>query len=444
MPAPDTRIAPQPRPDIRLQLSPGLERSLAVLRMSGADLRTALAREQERNPFLLARLPGPPLAGGDPGEDVAEPVTWRRHLADQCWRSGWPEHTAALAEAVVHLLDDDGYLALGDREIAGLEPFRGASVRAIRDARDRIGTLHPAGLGTPDLRTRLLAQLAELRRGDPAAGALRQAGDILENHFDALARQEIGALPPDRLDEALGVIRALDPCPTDSFGGAIDAQSPDIVVRKSRTLWRALPGPGLDIGADTAAPPRDVGAPWDPATRPEIARLWRDASGLARSVDYRRRRLLEVAQVAVDLQRDFWERGAPALRPLRLADIARETGASVTTVSLTVRGKTFTSPRGFHALKYLLPRAFAGAGVPRTSVLEAIRKAIADEDPRAPMTDRMLAESAPGLGGASRRTVALMRTELGIPPSHARRPPRRKGAPAAAGRGDARTAPPGG
>lgn len=417
------RVAPLLRPEPRLQLSVSLEHSLAVLRMPGADLCAALMREQERNPFLQARLPEPSADDweGEAEEEAAAPVTWRAHLVEQCRRNGWPRRTIGLAEAMVHLLDDDGYLPLGDREISGLAPFRGASVRAIGDARAKIGLLHPAGLGTPDLRTRLLAQLRELRRADPGNGALGRAEDILENHFEALSRGDAGALPAGLRDEALDAIRSLDPCPLDSLGSGIVPQLPDIVVRKSGSLWRATPGPGLDIGAETVTDSRGSAGAWDPATRPEMGRLWRSAANLARSVGYRRRRLLEVAQVAVDLQRGFWESGERGLKPLRLADIAREVGASITTVSLAVAGKTFASPRGFHALKYLCPRGFLDTGAPRTTVLEAIRKAIASEDPQAPLTDQRLAESVGVLGGASRRTVALMRTELGIPPSHARR-----------------------
>lgn len=102
------------------------------------------------------------------------------------------------------------------------------------------------------------------------------------------------------------------------------------------------------------------------------------------------------------------------------------------------RGGTPAFPGGFHALKYRLPRAFRGAGEPKTSVLETTRKATADEDPRAPMAGGMPAESGPpGLGASSWRTAVPTRTGPGIPPSRTRHPSRRKGT-ATAGPGNAR------
>ncbi len=418
-----TEAAPQLRQEPRLQLSLSLEQSLSVLRMSGPDLFLSLTGEANRNPFLELQLPDvkPHEFGPD---NYEQQLSWREHLLEQCRRNGWSRHFVSLTEAMIHQLDDEGYLHSSDRELSGMKLFSRYPLADIREARCRLGMLHPPGIGAASLQERLLMQLTDMEEDGCADETTASARDILTHHFDSLAKQDLDVLPEDRLQEALAVIASLNPRPTSLFGAATTPQIPDVVVRKSGTLWRVHDGPGLDIGIAAATNPHSTFDKWDSDALSEAESLWRTASNLAHCVSYRRRRLLEIAQVVVDFQRNYFEQGPNGLRPLRLADIAEEVGVSVTTVSLAVAGKTIASPRGFHALKSIIPRSFSDTGKTRQIMKAILRDAISRENPQSPMSDRKLAESMNRHASCiSRRTVAQLRTEMGIPPSYRRRVP---------------------
>ena len=410
------------RPELRLRLTQSLGSSLAVLRMSAPELCAALALESERNPFVAARLPeaGPfPAAGPGDGE-VAERLSWRRRMAEQCRRSGWPDRTVRAVETLIHALDGEGYLKQSMAELRALKPLRGYGAGEIRDARRRLGQLAPPGMGAADLRERMLMRLADLPACEPVhPEALETARTLVAKHLGRLAAGTAESLGLPRHKEALAILAALGGGPEDGNEG-VAPQLADIVVRKRGALWRAEAGPGLGIAAAAVGAPLASFHQWEPNARMRAASLWRSARNLTHALDYRRRRLLEIAQCTVDRQRAYFERGPAGLRPLRMADIAADIGASPATVSLAVRAKTVASPQGFVELKYLIPRSFSKAGGTREPMKEALKKAIAGEDPSAPRSDRKLAEAMDDMGAPSRRAVAKLRAELGIPPAHRR------------------------
>jgi len=139
------------RVEQRLQLSQSLGNSLMVLRMSGPELFAALALEGARNPFLEVRLPEPDAAGAreapDADEEIAAVQTWRGDLLDQCRRSGWSPTQIAAVEALIHQLDDEGYLRAPEEELRALPGLRGLGAAGVRDARALLGQLSPAGMG---------------------------------------------------------------------------------------------------------------------------------------------------------------------------------------------------------------------------------------------------------------------------------------------------------
>jgi len=418
-------IRPELRVEQRLQLSQSLGNSLMVLRMSGPELFAALALEGERNPFLEVRLPEPDAMGAreapDEEEDFAAAQTWRGDLLDQCRRSGWAAPQIAAVEALIHQLDDEGYLRTPEEELKGLPGLRGLDAAGIRAARARLGQLSPVGMGATDLRERLLMQLDDLAGAGGAGDALATARRIVAERLDDLAGGRIAGTGLPAEEEALALIGSLAPNPADSYAQGVAPRLADLVARKSGTLWRIEPGPGLDIGLAVAESPLSSSSKWDPKAREAAAGLWRSASGLSQAVSYRRRRLLEIAQAVIDRQRPFLERGRAGLRPLRMADVAEEVGSSTATVSLAIRGKTLASPQGFHELKYLIPRSFSNSGIARELMKEALKRAIAGEDPQAPKSDRELAETLADHGAPSRRAVAQLRAELRLPPAHGRR-----------------------
>ena len=79
----------------------------------------------------------------------------------------------------------------------------------------------------------------------------------------------------------------------------------------------------------------------------------RAASWLIRSLEQRNRTLYKVMESIVHYQRDFFENGVRALKPLILRDVAEEIGMHESTVSRITTNKYVSTPRHLRAQIFL-------------------------------------------------------------------------------------------
>ena len=149
------------------------------------------------------------------------------------------------------------------------------------------------------------------------------------------------------------------------------------------------------------------------------------AEAFIRNVDRRKDTVSRIAQIILEVQRDFFDDGKGPLRPLRLEDVAVEIGVHLSTVSRGVTGKYMATPYGMFELKHFFSggyRTSSGMDVAATSVKQQLRAIVQDEDPAHPLSDQRLAELLGEEGiTVARRTVAKYREELAIEPSWARK-----------------------
>jgi RNA polymerase sigma-54 factor len=163
----------------------------------------------------------------------------------------------------------------------------------------------------------------------------------------------------------------------------------------------------------------------DDETRRYLKDKVRQAESFMRNVDRRRDTVSRIAEIILEVQRDFFEDGKGDLRPLRLEDVAVEIGVHLSTVSRGVTGKYMATPYGLFELKHFFSggyRTSTGMDIAATTVKRRIKELLAEEDPSQPLSDQKLAEllSADGVDVA-RRTVAKYREEMGVEPSWARK-----------------------
>ncbi len=128
--------------------------------------------------------------------------------------------------------------------------------------------------------------------------------------------------------------------------------------------------------------------------------------------------MIKVMEAIVREQREFFEKGAIALRPLTLQQIATVIGMHESTVSRVTKQKYVQTPRGVFALKYFFSAGLdtnAGDEVAARAVKQMIQEIVAGEDQSRPLSDKKIVDllAAKGLKIA-RRTVAKYREQLGI------------------------------
>jgi RNA polymerase sigma-54 factor len=132
-----------------------------------------------------------------------------------------------------------------------------------------------------------------------------------------------------------------------------------------------------------------------------------------------------VASKIVELQRDFLEYGDEAMKPMVLRDVATALELHESTVSRVTTQKYMYTPRGTFEFKYFFSShvsTASGGECSSTAIRAFIRKLLAAENPKKPLSDNKIAAVLAEQGiKVARRTVAKYREAMGVPPSNERK-----------------------
>ncbi len=150
-----------------------------------------------------------------------------------------------------------------------------------------------------------------------------------------------------------------------------------------------------------------------------------EAKWLIKNVQQRFDTILRVSQAIVDRQRQFFDYGEVAMRPLTLREIAEQLGLHESTISRVTTQKFMATPRGIFELKYFFGSHVAteaGGACSATAIRALIRQLVGAEDGKRPLSDSKIAEILGQQGiVVARRTIAKYREALSIPPVNLRK-----------------------
>ncbi len=351
------------------------------------------------------------------------------HLHRQLGLLKLAQRQAVLAHVIVESLDDDGYLrspleALLD--LAQLEPA--ATLAETQQALQCVQSLEPAGVAARSVGECIALQLPALQC--PRLRAL--ARRIVDEQLPLLASRDTARLArvlgesQQAVQHACEQIRHLDPHPGWRLGSARVAHViPDVIVNRQRGAWTVQLNPAIvprirlnEVYARLYQRHRS-------ASNVELGSHLQEARWTLRNVEQRFLTILDVAQAIVKRQRNFFEYGAMAMKPLGLSEIAEELGIHESTVSRVTNNKYMATPTGVYELKYFFSRAMVSANGSQctgTAIRSLIKDIIEAEDPAEPLSDVRitLALAQQGLRVA-RRTVTKYRQTLRIEPMDRRR-----------------------
>ena len=113
------------------------------------------------------------------------------------------------------------------------------------------------------------------------------------------------------------------------------------------------------------------------------------------------------------------------MRPLVLHDIAEAVNLHESTISRVTTQKYMLTPGGIFELKYFFSSHVStdsGGEVSSTAIRALIKKMVAEENPRKPLSDNKIANLLKEKNiQVARRTIAKYRELLHIPPSNERK-----------------------
>jgi RNA polymerase sigma-54 factor len=375
------------------------------------------------------RPAGEGFDGEDREDSRAASGGLREHLVWQLQLSHLPPRDLAIGEALIEAIDEDGYLQAGFDDIrAGLPPSRQPTDADIEAVLLLVQRFDPVGVGARNLSECLCVQLGLLSTDTPGLALARQ---VATSHLDALARH--GALKlattldtsVGAMDQAVALLRSLDPRPGASIGGSEPEYIvPDAIAYRQGGLWKVATHGGSQprIGINRHYE-RLIGK----STREDDSYLraqLQEARWLIKSLETRADTLLRVARAIVRQQSGFLEHGAQAMRPLTLREVAEELGLHESTISRATTRKYLRTPRGTFEFKYFFSSGIAtdgGGGASATAIQAMIKRLVEAENPRSPLSDAKLADLLKAEGiPVARRTVAKYREAMNIASSHER------------------------
>jgi RNA polymerase sigma-54 factor len=380
-----------------------------------ANPQTGLApnsRDDEQQRSLEATLTRRPT--------LAEHLEWQLQL------SVFTEGEREAARWIIGNLDDDGYLQATCEEVSRQS---GVSLEIVESALGLVQKLDPTGVAARDLRECLLLQLEVADEHSPLV--LR----IVRDYFELLKKRDFRgltrslAVPIEEIAIACKSIAGLEPRPGRAFSGDDPIYiTPDIYVYKVADEFHILLNedglPKLRVNSvykDVVA--KDMHSSKD--AKEYVHEKLRAAIWLIRSIHQRQRTIYRVMESIIRYQRDFFDDGINFLRPLNLRDVADDIEMHESTVSRVTTNKYVHTPQGIFELKYFFNSSIGsvvGNAVASESVKEKIRKIIANEDSRRPLSDQRIAEMLKSANiDIARRTVTKYREAMNVLSSTKRR-----------------------
>lgn len=450
----------------QLTVTPHLQQAIRLLQLSTHDLQQEIQNQLENNPMLESTLDSTdealpteasllqedefvdfqwtPLyktfeSNRDFNENsvlfdtlhrtktnLQDDLRWQLNLSPITKKDRW------IAEAIIDAINEDGFLTVSLTDLHDdLRQSYALDLEDMEVVLHRIQHLDPIGCGARTLSEALLIQLEQLPKQTPH---LKAAKAIIQHDLKALAQHHYQYLRKQYdLDEPamvkiLAIIQTLNPRPGSVLSNTpTDYVTPDLIVQKNHQDFEVRHNPhilpGLSINAYYASLITRGNNTQD---NQFLKHNLQEARWFLKNIAHRQETLLKVAQYLVNYQSAFLEHGEEAMKPLTLHDVARALGIHQSTVSRVTTQKYILTPQGVFELKYFFSNSLQttqGAQCSALAVRALIKKLIANENPKKPLSDNKLANQilASSSIRVARRTVAKYRDELGIAPSQERK-----------------------
>lgn len=293
-----------------------------------------------------------------------------------------------------------------------------------------IQNFDPIGIAA---RTPAECMTVQLNRMPADTPHLKKALVLVERFLEQLAHNDIPFLKrrlqasEQELGEIIQLIRTTNPHPGEVLDSTeIEYIIPDVYVKKIKDKWMVTINP--DNAPKLAV--NDLYAKLikrgdQSADNTFLKNNLQEAKWFIKSLQSRHDTLLNVANVIVEKQSNYFEYGEEAMKPMVLKDVADQLEMHESTISRITTNKYMHTPTGIVEFKFFFSSHVGtadGGACSATAIRSIIKKLIAAELPKKPLSDNKIANLLDGQGiKVARRTVAKYREALNIPPSNERK-----------------------
>ncbi len=367
-------------------------------------------------------------------------------MHEQVHEQSLTERQEIIMDYLIGNLDGDGLLRkdivqLSD-EIA-IHEYIDVSEDEIEKVLTILQSFDPAGVGAQSLQQCLLIQIFR-KNPTPITKLMHRVIDECYTEFtrgrwDKI--QEKLHISEATADEVLAEIKKLNPRPGAALGEAMGRNTqqvtPDFIVsiEDDGTISFSINKgrvPTLHVSQDFKEMIDAYHQNPSSMTRRDKEALVYAQQKVNRSlmfieaVKQRHQTMNATMRAIIKRQKDFFLSGDESdLHPMKLQDIASDTGFDVSTISRVCNSKYADTPWGVLQLKKLFSKAFDtgdGNEVSTREIKSALRNLVESEPKGNPLSDSKIADELKKMGyPIARRTVAKYREQLGIPISSMRK-----------------------
>jgi len=358
--------------------------------------------------------------------------TLQDHLLWQLNLTPFSSKDKEIAEALIDSVKPAGLLGQSLEEIfSGLQAqHEDLEMDEVVAVLHRIQQFDPPGVLSQDVRECLLIQLSQL---DPLCPDVKHAKALVSDYLEMLGSRDFKQLmrklrlKEPELQAAVRVIQGLNPRPGESIGSdETEYVVPDVFVSKENNRWMVQLNPDiapkLRINSNYASLVKRADSSADNTF---LRDNLQEARWFLKSLQSRNETLLKVATCIVEKQQGFLEHGPEAMKPMVLHDVAEIVEMHESTISRVTTQKYMHTPQGIFELKYFFSSHVAtdtGGECSSTAIRAIIKKLVAAENPRKPLSDSKITGLLAEQGiQVARRTIAKYRESLHIPPSNERK-----------------------
>lgn len=294
----------------------------------------------------------------------------------------------------------------------------------------RLQQFDPPGVASRDLAECLLLQLRQQPNTLPSYDV---AMNLVQHYLPLLGARDFKQLmrklrvKESELQDAIRIIQSLNPRPGEHIGeDTTEYVVPDVFVKKENNRWVVQLNPDiapkLRINSDYASLVRRADSSNDNTF---LRDNLQEARWFIKSLQSRNETLLKVATCIVERQQGFLDHGPEAMKPMVLHDVAEMVEMHESTISRVTTQKYMHTPQGIFELKYFFSSHVStesGGECSSTAIRAIIKKLVAAENPRKPLSDSKITALLEEQGiQVARRTIAKYRESLGIAPSNERK-----------------------
>lgn len=427
----------------KILLTPQLEYSLNILKLSNEELLELIDEEISLNPLLEYSEDNIKRTEADLFYDKEFRVKKYEDDEESNYINSIPDklslkpnltshlmlqlHTIKISkeeqdicEFLIESIDSNGYLKIEEENVSSLLKV---NIQSVYNAIKTLKSFDPPGIAAKDLKECLLIQAR--RKGIQDNVILK----LIEEHLEDIAANKIPYLSQifnleiEQINNKIKCIKTLNPRPANEF--LLDETryiKPDVIVIKQ--------GDYFDIIVNDEQFSRIKINPYYQELLKDkelnnkdyefINKNYNSGSWLIKCIKQRLQTLERVTRAIIFRQMDFFSFGKEHLKPLNLKEIADELDLHESTISRAVNEKYLLCRWGIFELKYFFSsiriKGEKGEDISSAYVKEIIKQIIEEEDKKNPLSDagivKVLIDKDISI---SRRTVAKYRSQLNIP-----------------------------